>query len=211
MIFRQSKNRGNKYSGGFTLIELLVAVLVFAVISALASGGFNAVLKTASRSEAQMTRLAELQKAMVIIARDVEQAVERPVRDGFGDTLPPFIGSQPTNLLEFSRTGRGNPGQVARSHLQRIGYRYEEDILYRLSWAVLDRAQDTEPNEYELIKGINEIEIRYLDSNREWQDQWPPLLTSPGTSNALPHGIEITLDIEGLGSVPRIFRIRGFS
>lgn len=203
------------HSRGFTLLELLVAVSVFAVIAALASGGFNSVLNTASRSEEQMTRLAELQKAMTIIARDVEQAVERPIRDSFGDTLSPFIGSQSTNLLEFSRTGRRNPGQAARSHLQRIGYRHEEDVLYRLSWAVLDRAQDSEALEYELLSGVNEIEIRYLDNNREWQDQWPPLQAAqPGTSsnsNALPKGVEITLDIEGLGPVPRVFRVRGFS
>ncbi len=194
---------------GFTLLELLVAVSVFAVIAALASGGFNSVLNTSSHSKEQMRRLAQLQKAMTIIARDVEQAVERPVRDGFGDRLAPFIGGQPTNLLEFSRTGRHNPGQATRSHIQRIGYRHEDNVLYRRSWAVLDRAQDSEPIEYELLEGVSEIEIRYLDSNHEWQDQWPPLQVDQ--DNALPKGLEITLDIEGLGAIPRLFRIRGFS
>lgn len=199
------------YNSGFTLLELLVAVSVFAVIAALASGGFNAVLNTASRSEEQMTRLAELQKAMVIIARDAEQAVERPIRDEFGGTLPPMVGSQSTTLLEFSRTGLRNPSQIARSHIQRIGYRHEDGVLYRLSWPVLDRAQDTEANEYQLVEGIEEVEIRYLDDNREWQDQWPPLVvTSASTANALPKAIEITLDIEGLGEVPRLYRVRGF-
>jgi len=200
-----------KNINGFTLLELLVAVSVFAVIAALASGGFNSVLNTASRSEEHMQRLAELQKAMTIIARDVEQAVDRPVRDGFGDRLAPFIGSQPTNLLEFSRTGRRNPTQAPRSHIQRIGYRHEDDVLYRLTWAVLDRAQDSEALEFKLLEGVNEIEIRYLDSNHEWQDQWPPLVTVQGSDNELPRGIEITLDIEGMGSIPRIFRVRGYS
>jgi len=204
-------SRGKKNVGGFTLLELLIAVSVFAVISALASGGFNSVLNTASRSEEHMQRLAELQKAMVIIAKDVEQAVERPIRDGFGDSLVPFIGSQPTNLLEFSRTGRRNPTQAPRSHIQRVGYRHEENVLYRLTWAVLDRAQDSEAIEFKLLEGVNEIEIRYLDSNREWQDQWPPLQPGQNSDNALPRGVEITLDIEGLGSVPRIFRVRGYS
>ncbi len=196
---------------GFTLLELLVAVSVFAVVAALASGGFNSVLNTASHSEEQMQRFTALQKAMTIIARDVEQAVERSVRDGFGDRLAPFIGSQPTNLLEFSRTGRRNPGQAPRSHIQRIGYRHEDNVLSRLSWAVLDRTQDSKPLEYELLEGVNEIKIRYLDSNREWQDQWPPLQTDQGNDNALPKGVEITLDIEGLGAIPRLFRVRGFS
>jgi general secretion pathway protein J len=147
---------------------------------------------------------------MVIIARDVEQAVERSIRDEFGSTLPPLVGSQSTTLLEFSRTGLRNPSQVARSHIQRVGYRYEDDVLYRLSWPVLDRAQDTEANEYQLIEGINEVEIRYLDDNRDWQDQWPPLVATPSATNGLPKAIEITLDIEGLGEVPRLYRVRGF-
>lgn len=197
-------------NSGFTLLELLVAVLVFAFISALASGGFNAVLSTASRSEEQMTRLAELQKAMVIMARDIEQAVERSIRDEFGGTLPPLVGSQSTTLLEFSRTGLRNPSKVARSHIQRVAYRHEDGVLYRLSWPVLDRAQDTEANEYQLIEGINEVEIRYLDDNRDWQGQWPPLVAVPGATNGLPKAIEIILDIEGLGEVPRLYRVRGF-
>jgi len=210
-VARGGQGLRKKTISGFTLLELLVAVSVFAVVAALASGGFNAVLNTASHSKGQMQRFAALQKAMVIIARDVEQAVERPVRDGFGDRLAAFIGSQSTNLLEFSRAGRRNPGQVARSHIQRIGYRHENNVLYRLSWAVLDRAQDSEPLEYALLEGINEIEIRYLDSNHEWQDQWPPLQTEQDNDNALPKGVEITLDVEGLGAIPRLFRVRGFS
>ncbi len=196
---------------GFTLLELLVAVAVFAVIAALASSGFNSVLNSATRSEEQMDRLAELQKAMIIIARDVQQAVDRPIRDEFGSPSPPFIGSQQTELLEFSRTGRRNPTNIARSHIQRVGYRLDDETLYRQSWSVLDRAQDSEPLEGKLIEGITEIEIRYLDESRQWQNQWPPLTTgASGTpAAALPLGVEITFDIEGLGSVPRIFRVSG--
>lgn len=199
------------YANGFTLIELLVAVTVFAVIAALASSGLNSVLNTAERSETQMERLAELQKAMNVLSRDIEQAIERPVRDSFGDRLPPFIGSQPSNLLEFSRTGRGNPTQAPRSHIQRVGYRHEDNTLYRLSWAVLDRAQDSEPQESALLTGVTELEIRYLDNNREWQNQWPPLQLQQGAASGLPHGVEITFAIDGLGRVPRLFLLRGYS
>ena len=197
---------------GFTLLELLVAVAVFAVIAALASSGFSSVLNSATRSEEQMDRLAELQKAMIIIARDVQHALDRPIRDEFGSPSPPFIGSQQTELLEFSRTGRRNPTNIARSHIQRVGYRLDDETLYRQSWPVLDRAQDSEPLEGKLIEGITEIEIRYLDESRQWQNQWPPLTPSSSSGTpaaALPLGVEITFGIEGLGSVPRIFRISG--
>ncbi len=203
------KSKRHNRAAGFTLLELLVAVGVFAVVAALASSGFNSVLNNATRSEEQMDRLAKLQKAMVILARDVQQAVDRPIRDEFGGNLPAFLGGQPDNLLEFSRTGRRNPAQAPRSHLQRIGFHFEDETFYRLSWAVMDRASDTEPLESKLVEGINEVDIRYLDATGTWHEQWPPLRAPTGGAAALPQGLEITFDIQGLGEVPRLFRVAG--
>jgi len=47
---------------GFSLLELLVTMAIFAVISALALGGLNAVVAEQTIAKAQMQRLAELQR-----------------------------------------------------------------------------------------------------------------------------------------------------
>lgn len=200
-----------RQSHGFTLIELLVALAVFAVLSVLAYGGLQSVLRTQRQLEVQTARLAELQTAFTVMARDLEQIVGRDIRDGFGDAQP-AVTTQSDALLEFTRTGWRNPlPDSSRSHLQRVAYAIREDHLVRLSWRVLDRAQDSEPVEFPLLDEITTLEIRLLDENNQWHDRWPPDQTASASKRAtpLPRAIELTIEAPGWGRIPRLFRVAG--
>ena len=198
---------------GFTLLEMVVAVGIFALMSALAYGGLNSALNTRAHADTQADRLAQLQKAMLIISRDIEQAIERPVRDNYADEQPPFSGGGfGSSILEFSRTGRANPMGQQRSHLQRVGYAVMEDQLLRQAWPVVDRSLDSEPFEAVVLEGVAGVDLRFMDKDREWQTQWPldnlglpPNQTPP----AMPRAVEITLDLEDWGRVRRIFEVVG--
>lgn len=196
---------------GFTLIELLVALAVFAVLAVMAYGGLRSVLDTQRQLERQVARLTELQAAFALLSRDVEQIIDREIRDGFGDRQP-AVTTRGGALLEFTRTGWRNPlPDSRRSHLQRVAYAIREDRLVRLSWNVLDRAQDSEPVEYALLGEITAFEVRVLDDANQWHDSWPPQQSSAGGTVAppLPKAIEITVDAPGWGRVPRLFRVPG--
>ena len=116
------------------------------------------------------------------------------------------------NGITFTRNGWRNPLEQRRSHLQRVGYRLnEENTLLRLHWQVLDRAQDSAPIEIPLIEDVESLEWRYLDENEEWVDRWPPAnLSGQVSENAdtrLPRAVELTLETKALGELRHLFYI----
>ena len=196
---------------GFTLLELVIAIGIFALMSAMAYGGLNSVMNTRAHADAQADRLAQLQKAFLIIGRDIEQSIERPVRDNYADELPPISGGgYGSSILELTRSGRANPMGLARSHLQRVGYEVQEDQLLRKVWPVLDRALDTVPYEGVMLEGIKAVDLRFMNADKQWQTQWPePSLVGMLPPPAMPRAVEITLDLEDWGRIRRIFKVVG--
>lgn len=198
---------------GFTLLELLIAVGIFGIMSVMAYSGLNNTMLTQERASEQADRLAQLQKAMLIISRDIEEAIERPIRDNFAEEQPPFAGGgYGSSVLEFSRTGRPNPMQIQRSNLQRVAYLVAEDQLVRQAWPVMDRSLDSEPFESVILDKVNGVEVRFLDQEREWQTQWPQenLTGRPEDEPpAMPRAVELTIELEDWGKLRRVFEVVG--
>ena len=192
---------------GFTLLELLVALAIFALVSVMAYGGLASVLDQQFATDDIAAQLARLQKTYLLLQRDFEQVVPRPVRDEYGDTLAPLLGD---SQLQFTRGGWSNPAGHPRSSLRRVAYRLEDQELTRYAWSVLDRAQNSEPLEQPLLDGVTEIRSRYLAKNDEWQDSWPPAtVTATGDTEtfSLPLAVEIQLEHERFGLVTWLFQM----
>lgn len=198
-------------AAGFTLLELLIAMAIFAIVSMLAYGGLRSVQKTSEGVREAGAKLAELQTGFLVLGRDIEQSIDRPIRDAFGQAQPAFVGARGEvgEFLEFTRGGWRNPAGFARSHLQRVGYALQDDKLVRLTWSALDRSYGAEPQERVLIAGVKSVTARYLDQDRQWQDQWPKLQTGDAAPATLPIAVEVTLDVDGWGIVQRLYRVAG--
>jgi general secretion pathway protein J len=194
-----------RHRHGFTLIELLVALVIFVLLAVMAYGGLNRVLDARDSFERHNDRLSALQMAFMLMGRDIEQTVDRPIRDAFGDPRPALLGNDGEGL-ELTRDGWRNPGGFMRSKLQRIGWRLDDGRLYRLTWAVLDRAPDSEPARPVLLDHVTALTFRFLDRQGEWQDQWPPAIAEAGQTD-LPRAVEVTLELEDWGEVRRLFRV----
>jgi general secretion pathway protein J len=193
---------------GFTLLELLVALAIFSVVAVLAYGGLGTVLEQQRLTEESAERLGVLQKTYLIIQRDMEQAVPRPVRDEFGDQQSLLIGG--ASGLELTRGGWPNPLGHPRSSLQRVGYSLEDQQLVRHSWLVLDRAQDSTPLHQTLARDISRFELRYLDGQNSWQEQWPADDTAAAPQTPLlelPRAVEVTIEHDYFGEIRWLFRM----
>ena len=195
----------------------MIASIIFAIMAVMAYGGLDNVMDNSEASQQALNRLKQAQHTVTILNRDLNQLVQRDIRDGFGTTQPYLMaGNDVDNLIEFTRSGRVNPGRLIRSSLQRVAYRFDEDKLVRLQWPQLDRTQEMEAKQSILIDEVEQVTIRFLDQNNEWQDQWPPLnaqttaVASGGTAGTAsgPVAIEVVLQLKDWGDIRRLYEVR---
>ena len=74
----------------------------------------------------------------------------------------------------------------------------------------LDATLSNEPVKRELIDHVKSVKVRFMDNQKQWQEQWPPLNATPQTITRLrPLAVEITLDLEDLGEVIRVIEVGG--
>lgn len=194
---------------GFTLIEILVAVVVLSILALAAYGGLDALISTREQTKAQSERFHHLELAMVILDRDLDQAISRSIRQISGARSPAMRGGQNSvPLLAFTRAGWPNPLQKPRSGLIRIDYRLSGGKLIRNYWPVLDRVVDSPPARQVLLTGVTGIKLRFLDGFGHWHRYWPPLNAEPGQYlRRDPVAIEITLETRRWGTLRRLIEI----
>lgn len=186
---------------GFTLLELIVVIGIFGLMSVMAYGGLDSVLRTRGEVEAAMARTAAFQNAYRRLRDDLQQLRLRPVRDGFGDVRPALDGVSGEGPVTFTRGGWRNPLQQPRPGLERVRYRLERERLLRDSWRVLDQAQDSPVVELVLLERIESLRWRYLDQSREWREAWPP-----DADLQPPLLVELVLQSRDWGEIRWLFR-----
>ena len=201
--------RAVRRQGGFTLIEMLVAMAIFAVVGGISATLMSQVLANEATMGVRSERLGELQRAMLILKRDLMQITDRPVRDMLGEAMPPvMIGSN--GMIEFSRLGWRNPLGARRAELQRVAYRLEDGNLLRAYWNVLDRSQSSEPLVQQLLTEVRQVEFLVLSADGEEHSFWPLRRGSEGDEGSPPlAAVMMRLDCRPFGLVERIWLVAG--
>ncbi|WP_129648421.1 type II secretion system minor pseudopilin GspJ [Peristeroidobacter agariperforans] len=206
--------RGSGRESGFTLVEVLVAIFIFAIVSAIAMGGYNELVKQSDVVNAGAARTRAIQATMQRLNLDFTSLEPRPVRQPLGDGLVPALRADEKgggeSLVEFTHSGWSNPAGVPRSTLQRVAYRVEDNKLIRDYWLALDRTMSSEPESAVLVDGVKSLKFRFMDPNRTWHEQWPPLGYSPAEAPWVrPIAVEFTLELEDWGELKRLVEVSG--
>jgi len=205
---------------------VLVALAVLAVLAAMAYGGLRQVLFARERLVDSDQRLAQAQKAMMIMSADFALAVSRGVRDETDRHWSALTGGADGDadvLLRLTRAGRPNPAGLAQSGLERIVYRLRDGRLERLVWPTLDRSSRSSASPGVLLEHVKHVRLRFMQARAagragpgsvartspDWRRQWPPVGTDSSHGDTLPAGVELELRVQGLGTLRRVFVVGG--
>jgi general secretion pathway protein J len=157
-----------------------------------------------------MARLEAIQRTIRYLDSDLMQAAPRPVRGLLGDGYEPAIRTSFASeyALEVTHGGWTNPAGLPRGTLQRSAYRIEDDELIRYHWRVLDRTINNEPIETVLLDGVESIEFRYLTTDGEGSEQWPPAnVAGPAAFRLRPRAVEVVLTLVNEGEIRRLVEV----
>jgi general secretion pathway protein J len=130
---------------------------------------------------------------------------------GLGSTTDPNAVS----MVDLTRAGWSNTAGQQRSTLQRVSYALVGDVLKRSYQTNLDTVQGNKPVVQDLLSGVKGVQLRYLDSNQAWQNQWPENSTLQGGSNATtdiqsrPVAVEIIVQFKDWGPIRRVIEVSG--
>lgn len=212
----------SKAQAGFTLVEVLIALAITAFISAIAYSSLSTALDAVESTRATAQRTYELNRAWMIISRDLRQFVARPVRDEFGQVEPALVGGVAARFpLSFTRGGWHNPNGNPRSNLQRVNYRLEDGALWRDAYTVLDRAPDSEPRQVMLLDDVDALELVFLGGlgdvqtegrgiaidTRDWQGSWVADTGAPDSELLPPVALEFRLQLDDLDEMRRMYAL----
>lgn len=67
-----------------------------------------------------------------------------------------------------------------------------------------------EPESAVLLDRVTRVGMRFMDGNRTWHEQWPPLgYSAPDATRLRPIAVEITLELEDWGKIMRLVEVSG--
>ncbi|WP_286234426.1 type II secretion system minor pseudopilin GspJ [Thalassotalea sediminis] len=188
---------------GFTLIEVLLATAIFAVISLASFSILDGVIRTKDGAEYKQQRLNEIQRAWIIIERDLLQIARRSVRIEGEAPQTTFFYADKGDLalseqaIAFVRSGWSNPNLILpRSDMQPIAYRIQDKRLERMHFNFVDPVIGEEPIIRTLIEQVTNLEIEYFADNK-----WHEALGE----NMWPEAISFTITTQDLGVLTRKF------
>ena len=127
----------------------------------------------------------------------------------FGSTTDPNAVS----MVDLTRAGWSNTAGQQRSTLQRVSYALVGDVLKRSYQINLDTVQGNKPIVQDLLTGVKGVQLRYLDSNQTWQNQWPESTTIQNGSTvdwqSRPVAVEIIVQFKDWGAIRRLVEVSG--
>ncbi len=196
---------------GFTLLEVLVAMAIAVVVATLAYESFSVATEATQRTSAAAERINHIDRALQLLETDLRHAVSRSSKDSLGIDTAAFIGAEGSEyLLRFVRGGWVNPLNQPRSELQRVAYRLADDTLWRDYWFNVDDTGAQEPRQLDILQDVTDIRLRFLPNSvtslgsGQWQPLWP---VRGGNLTELPAAVEVTVELEDMGEITRLFAI----
>lgn len=192
---------------GFTLLEILIALAVFALLASLTSSSLYYSFNIRARVMTQADRLNEIQLAIILIERDTQQLVLRPIHADEMHSFPAFSGNQFS--FEFTRAGFTNPNsEEKRSILKRVAILCQRSKLLHRTWHSLDTPNRQAYQDKVLIAHLRSCKFAYLNNSLQSLNEWQAnALQQNQQAEPLPKAIQMNLKLENSDTINYLFAI----
>lgn len=203
-------------SRGFTLVEVLISSAILAIIGIISYQSLDATIRSKDVVEDNLEKLARVDRAWVLIEGDLRNALSHVTQQSLGpgtsEAIAPMILQNGGEYwMTMLRGGHANPLNFPRTELIRVGYRVQDETLWRDVWYNLGSVDVDQARQQKIIDKVELVEIRILPptansySAGPWLDQWPQL---GGKQDVLlPMAIEVTMQLKDQAQVSRVFSL----
>lgn len=197
---------------GFTLIEVMIAIVIMAMIAVMTSQSFTAAIISSEATQEAISRMAAVDRVWVLLEGDLRNAIPALPKVAREAPIPPiYLDPSEDYRLSILRGGYANPLKLPRTEMVRVGYRFEDQVLWRDTWVNIADNDERNARPQRILDGIDDIIIKALPNNNRssvasgpWQERWPATGIAP---NELPAAIEVTLILPDFGEIKRIYSI----
>ena len=186
----------------------MIAMALTAVIGVITAVAFDTASTSAAATDEAVKRVAEVDRFFILFENDMRNAMPRVVKQQFGSTLPALSADATGDYwVTVLRGGLANPLLLPRTETVRVGYRLEEDNIWRDTWYDVRLTDQEEARNQRVLTEVKEIYLRILPRNASafvsnWLNKWPD---GGATPDQLPHAIEVTVVTEDFGEVKRVY------
>jgi general secretion pathway protein J len=176
---------------GFTLIELILAMFITAIIGVMVTSSIFTTRVAVESIEKNVESFNDLNRFFMIFSRDIDHMITGTM-------------SYDSTELSFSRK------KIKRSHLASTHRVISHKVSYKLEDSHIIRVDETSEKEKIVLKGVNEFSLRFVDpqsvtlKKMNWLDTWN---NSSPTQTKLPIAIELSIDIETMGTIVRLYQV----
>lgn len=195
-----------KKNHGYTLLEIMVALAVFSILATITAATMLHAFDTRARVSLQADKLNTIQVTLTLIAKDIQQIIERPVIGTEMHLFPPFIGT--ANYIEFTRNGVVNPnGMAQRSTLRRVAFLCKDKTLIRRVWPRLDAPNRESYQDKPLLDNLELCTFAYLSNSQDVSKEWRNDAGQQQKNEILPMAVQVNITIHKWGNMSLLFPI----
>jgi general secretion pathway protein J len=215
-----------KHAAGFTLMEVLIATFIASIVAVMSITAIGFAVRAKAIQSAKADRLSELQLAYVIMQNDIEQALNRPIRNRIHTLEPAFEGGNPILkaslrdmkvYVQLTRGGIVNPlWQQVQSSMQRVNYGLQNNDVVRITWQALDQGANSEPSMRTILHGVHNLRWQFINDEGLLMDQWRTSVqfeegngSEEMIMDAIPRGVRVSFDYDELGTIDWLFALAG--
>ncbi len=194
---------------GFTLVEVLIALFIFAIISVGATQALTASLRGKTQMNAHLQQVSNLENMRALLRSDMASITLVQRREPYGNPEPYILKSGGGDtLLDFTRTGRANPGGLSpRGELQHVAYVFEQGQLIRRSFSQINPAPQSNYIDRVLMQGLTKAELQFFSHTLGVELYLNQLSLQPEKPTDLLRAVKLELEFEAGETLTQYFEL----